>query len=223
MHQCKKLPLRIDLTPRSQREALQSMRMQVAEHRLDDPQAPAVEQSPCAAVDSVLHCRRIRMRVMGFPAVEERDLPIRAGIGLAHALGLDRAMAADHRRALETHTVAPFDDDVGRAELEALSVRTDAGFVRFVIFEVLARKPLRAVLAGLALLLRWLVPIRFGEAWIALSEIGIGDQRIDLQVGHLLQAGLGVVARITQHRCTEQRIGRFDRNEILPDLPQHFR
>jgi hypothetical protein len=70
VHQGKQLPLRIHLVSGSEREAAQVVIVQIAEDGFDDAEAPAVQQSPCTAVDSGFHRGGLRVQVLGLAAVE---------------------------------------------------------------------------------------------------------------------------------------------------------
>lgn len=140
--------------------------MKIPEHRLDDTQALAVERAAFAGVDPRFHGLGVRMR---FPdlAAEEGDLAVGTDVWLAQALRSERAVAADLPGTLEADTFVPLDDGVGRAALEHLSVGTAAGLLGSVVVKVFGLKPVRAALAGQALLVFWFVPIGFGKTRIA--------------------------------------------------------
>ena len=144
----KELPLRIHFVSGSQRESSQVVRVQIAEDRLDDAVASAVEPAPLAGIDPVLHRRGLRMNIFGLAAIEESHLPVRAGVRLAQALGFERAGLADRLRALEAHAASALDDRLGGTQLQCFSGGADTALLLGIESKVLRLKPLRLSLAG---------------------------------------------------------------------------
>lgn len=117
VHQGKQLPLRIDLATGAQGKSSQSLGMQMAEDRLDDSEAAAVDQPTFSRIDPGFHGGSVRMGVLRLAAVEEGHLPIRTDLRLAQALHLLRTGAADLPRALEADAAPAFDDGTGGPDL----------------------------------------------------------------------------------------------------------
>lgn len=133
--------------------------MQIAEDRLHDAQAAAVEQPPRTAVDAGFHCRGLWVQDLSLAAVEEGHLPIGTGIRFAQALCLERAALADRLRALEAHTTPPLDDGLRSAELQGVPCWADTGLLRCTELKILGLKPLRLTLTRPSLLLDGFVQI----------------------------------------------------------------
>ncbi len=86
------LPLNVDLELAAQAESVQTYRTaQVAEHRLDDPEAPTVLMPAFRGVDLPFHFMGIGFRCVLRPALEEVDLPGGRLFGASQALPTLRA------------------------------------------------------------------------------------------------------------------------------------
>lgn len=106
MNQCKQLPLRVYLSSASKRESVQAVGVQVAKHRFDVAEPPAIPPPAFAAVDSDLHGRGLWVRVLGLAAAEERHLSIDADLGLTNVRAALRALTADRVTGLDAKTIS---------------------------------------------------------------------------------------------------------------------
>jgi len=100
VHQTIELPLRVDLSSRAQREALQSAACEVSKDGFHRARPSGVDGTSWWRVDFRLHGLGVRMAFMEF-ALEESDLSIGTDVRLSQALASQRAAPADVTRALE--------------------------------------------------------------------------------------------------------------------------
>ena len=85
--QAVELPLRVDLVPTAQREPVQAFVVpDVAEHRLDGGEPPAIAVTTLRAVDLALHALCCGFGGVGNFAPQERDLSSRGLVRIAQAL-----------------------------------------------------------------------------------------------------------------------------------------
>lgn len=98
VHQAVELPLRIDLLPAAQREAVEALVVaEVGKHRLHRGEAPPVEGATLRAVDGPAHDLGVAWRRATRLAAEETDLP---GLRLLRRAQAALALGAGHAIAL---------------------------------------------------------------------------------------------------------------------------